>query len=147
MRLLLSNPIKKNVIKKYPNIASGIMYSFVRALLFDMKSLKHKMDKLITNETNNQKLNVLSKNTEKDASELVGVVRDVVKQELSVEDDTAVCLVESVNADGTLNLYVLPDKQNILSIAQIEAFYRKLLQYSYASNSIKQKHNEYVNNK
>lgn len=41
----------------------------------------------------------------------------------------------------------LSNKQNILSIAQIEAFYRKLLQYSYASNSIKQKHNEYVNNK
>lgn len=38
-------------------------------------------------------------------------------------------------------------EDRVLSIAQIEALYQKLLQYSYASDDIIQKHNEYVNNK
>ncbi|SHK98030.1 nuclease-related domain-containing protein [Fibrobacter sp. UWB12] len=38
-------------------------------------------------------------------------------------------------------------EQSRLSIAQIEALYRKLLPYAYASQDIKQKHSDYINKK
>ena len=48
---------------------------------------------------------------QKEAGELIELVRETVGQVLITRDSTAVCEVESVNADGTLNLFVLPDKQ------------------------------------
>ena len=48
------------------------------------------------------------------AKSFVDVIRDAVRQELSDRDSTAVCVVESVNENGTLNLYVLPDRQKIV---------------------------------
>lgn len=49
-----------------------------------------------------------------EAKDFIEVVRDVVRQELSNRDATAICVVESVNSDGTLNLYVLPDRQSVI---------------------------------
>ena len=51
------------------------------------------------------------KNQQKEAGELIELVRETIRQELSAKDSTAICVVESVNTDGTLNLFVLPDKQ------------------------------------
>jgi hypothetical protein len=47
----------------------------------------------------------------KEAADFVSVVYDIVNQKLANRDTTAVAIVESVNTDGTLNLYVLPDTQ------------------------------------
>lgn len=41
----------------------------------------------------------------------------------------------------------ITSEQSKLSIAQIEALYRKLLPYTYASQDIKQKHSDYINKK
>lgn len=49
-----------------------------------------------------------------DAKDFIEIVRDVIRQENNNRDSTVVCAVESVNDDGTLNLYVLPDKQSII---------------------------------
>lgn len=51
------------------------------------------------------------KNQIREAQGFVDVVRDAVRQELLERDSTAIAIVESVNPDGTLNLYVLPDTQ------------------------------------
>ena len=53
-------------------------------------------------------------NNEK-AKDLVDIIRDIVRQELSERDSTAIAIVESVNSDNTLNLYVLPDMQRIVT--------------------------------
>ena len=50
-------------------------------------------------------------NQQKEAGEFIELVRETIRQELSAKDSTAICIVESVNTDGTLNLFVLPDKQ------------------------------------
>lgn len=54
------------------------------------------------------------KNRQKEASGLVELVRETIRQEMSSRDSTAICVVESVNVDGTLNLFVLPDKQTTI---------------------------------
>lgn len=51
----------------------------------------------------------------KNAGGFVDIVRDIARQEIADGDTTAVCTVESVNADGTLNLYVLPDTHNVIT--------------------------------
>lgn len=51
------------------------------------------------------------RNQQKEAGELIELVREIIRQESSTKDSTAICIVESVNANGTLNLFVLPDKQ------------------------------------
>ena len=51
------------------------------------------------------------RNQQKEAGELIELVRETIRQELSAKDSTAICIVESINTDGTLNLFVLPDKQ------------------------------------
>ena len=48
---------------------------------------------------------------QKEAGELIELIRETIRQELSQKDRTVVCMVENVNPDGTLNLFVLPDKQ------------------------------------
>jgi len=56
----------------------------------------------------------MNKNNTGEAKDFVEVVRDVMRQELNNRDSTAICIVESVNGDGTLNLYVLPDRQTVV---------------------------------
>lgn len=53
-------------------------------------------------------------NKTREASDFVNVVRDIVKQEFSTRDSTAVAIIESINQDGTLNLYVLPDMNTVI---------------------------------
>lgn len=53
-------------------------------------------------------------NKSREAGDFVNVVRDIIRQEMSNRDSTAVAIVESVNGDGTLNLYVLPDTQSVI---------------------------------
>lgn len=50
----------------------------------------------------------------KEAADFVSVIDDIVNQKLTNRDTTAVAIVESVNTDGTLNLYVLPDTQTTI---------------------------------
>ena len=50
----------------------------------------------------------------KEAADFVSVIDDIVNQKLANRDTTAVAVVESVNTDGTLNLYVLPDIQTAI---------------------------------
>ena len=52
--------------------------------------------------------------TKKGAHELVDLVRDVFEQKDVEENKTATCEIESVNEDNTLNVYVLPDKINVI---------------------------------
>ena len=54
------------------------------------------------------------KNERKDATDFVDIVRTIIRQELEDRNNTAICIVESVNQDETLNLYVLPDRQNVI---------------------------------
>lgn len=48
----------------------------------------------------------------KNAGDLIDIIREVISQEMANHDTTAVCRVQSVNDDGTLNLFILPDIQN-----------------------------------
>ena len=54
------------------------------------------------------------KNKVREASDFVNVIREVVRQEFSNRDSTVIAIVESINSDGTLNLYVLPDRQSVV---------------------------------
>ena len=49
-----------------------------------------------------------------DAKDFLSVTRDIIEQLIRDRSTDAVCEIESVNEDGTLNVFVLPDKQTIL---------------------------------
>lgn len=49
-----------------------------------------------------------------DAKEFLGITRDVIDQQLKDRSNDAVCEIESVNDDGTLNIYILPDRVNVV---------------------------------
>lgn len=44
----------------------------------------------------------------------VEIAREIANQQMSNKSSDVVCEIESVNADGTLNVYVLPDRVNVL---------------------------------
>jgi len=44
-----------------------------------------------------------------EATDFVNLIRKLIANEFEKRDTTVPCIVDSVNADGTLNLYVLPD--------------------------------------
>ena len=48
-----------------------------------------------------------------DAKDFLSVTRDIIEQQIRDRSTDAVCEIESVNEDGTLNVFVLPDKQTI----------------------------------
>ena len=58
-----------------------------------------------------------------DAQAFVKLVREIVEQQLSERSTDAVAEVESVNTDGTLNLYVLPDRRNVVHSIKNESKY------------------------
>lgn len=58
-----------------------------------------------------------------DAQAFVKLVREIVEQQLSERSTDAVAEVESVNEDGTLNLYVLPDRRNVVHSIKNESKY------------------------
>lgn len=49
-----------------------------------------------------------------DAKDFLSVTRDIIEQQIRDRSTDAVCEIENVNEDGTLNVFVLPDKQTIL---------------------------------
>ena len=49
-----------------------------------------------------------------DAKDFLNVTRDIIEQQIRDRSTDAVCEIESINEDGTLNVFVLPDKQTIL---------------------------------
>lgn len=49
-----------------------------------------------------------------DAKDFLSVTRDIIEQQIRDRSTDAVCEIESVNEDGTLNVFVLPDKQTVL---------------------------------
>ena len=49
-----------------------------------------------------------------DAKNFLGITREIIEQQIRDRSTDAVCEIESVNEDGTLNVFVLPDKQTIL---------------------------------
>lgn len=49
-----------------------------------------------------------------DAKDFLSVTRDIIEQQIRDRSTDAVCEIESVNEDGTLNVFVLPDRQTIL---------------------------------
>ena len=49
-----------------------------------------------------------------DVKDFLSVTRDIIEQQIRDRSTDAVCEIESVNEDGTLNIFVLPDKQTIL---------------------------------
>ena len=48
------------------------------------------------------------------AGSFVKVVREIIGNELETRDKTLVCQIESVNADGTLNIFILPDLNTVI---------------------------------
>lgn len=51
---------------------------------------------------------------DKTASDLVGIIRDIVREELAYKDNTIVCQIASVNTDGTYDLYIVSDMRNVI---------------------------------
>ena len=56
----------------------------------------------------------MNKQKRGEAKDFVEIMRDTIRQVLDDRDSTAICLVESVNPNETLNLFVLPDKQTVI---------------------------------
>lgn len=50
----------------------------------------------------------------KGTDEFVALVRELIREELTKQDNTLPCLIESVNFDGTVNVYLLPDRETII---------------------------------
>lgn len=48
------------------------------------------------------------------ANKLVNLIRELTQEQLESLDQTAFCQVQSVNADGTVNVYILPDTENVI---------------------------------
>ena len=49
-----------------------------------------------------------------DAKNFLGITREIIEQQIRDRSTDAVCEIESVNEDGTLNVFILPDKETIL---------------------------------
>lgn len=48
------------------------------------------------------------------AGNLVGLIREIVREELKRMDKASICRVSSVNVDGTVNLFILPDTSTVI---------------------------------
>jgi hypothetical protein len=55
-----------------------------------------------------------NKNQQHLAGGIVDLIREIISQEVDKRDNTAVCMIESVKSDCTLNVYILPDKQTTI---------------------------------
>ena len=49
------------------------------------------------------------------AEQLVTLIREIIKEEIEKQDTTVPCVVESINVDNTVNLYIMPDMQNVIT--------------------------------
>jgi len=50
-----------------------------------------------------------------DAATFLSLIRSIVQEQLTGMDSTTVCIVERVNNDGTLNIYIPPDMNNFIT--------------------------------
>lgn len=50
----------------------------------------------------------------KAAVEMVGLIRDLIIEELNKRDSTEVCKIATVNSDGTYNILIPPDDRNVI---------------------------------
>ena len=46
------------------------------------------------------------------ANELLNIIKKIVQEKIEEQDQTVFCTVESLNADGSLNIYIIPDFTN-----------------------------------
>ena len=49
------------------------------------------------------------------ANKLVSLIRELTQEQLEALDQTTFCKIQSVNVDGTANVYILPDTDNVIS--------------------------------
>lgn len=52
---------------------------------------------------------------ENNAEQLVSLIRELVREELNKRDSTSIGVVRSTNNDGTVNIYLIPDFNTIIS--------------------------------
>lgn len=50
----------------------------------------------------------------KSADDFVALIRELIRDEINKNDTTLPCLVESVNFDDTVNIYLLPDRETVI---------------------------------
>lgn len=50
----------------------------------------------------------------KSADSFIELIREIIRDETANQDQTVVCIIQSVNLDETLNVYVLPDRSTII---------------------------------
>ena len=50
----------------------------------------------------------------KSAQELINLIRDIVSAEVDKQDSAIVCIVESVNENGSLNIFLPPDRTTVI---------------------------------
>ena len=48
-----------------------------------------------------------------DATQFIQVVNELITNRLTAIDRTTLCIIESVNEDGTVNVYIPPDNSNV----------------------------------
>ena len=51
-------------------------------------------------------------------NQLVNLIREIIKIEISKEDTTCICQVDSINSDGTANIIILPDMETKINNIQ-----------------------------
>lgn len=56
----------------------------------------------------------MSKKNNNSAHSMLNVIQDVVKQELQNKDQVALCQISSPGEDGNYNIYVVPDKTQVI---------------------------------
>lgn len=85
---------------------------------------------------------------DKTAGDLVNIIRDIVREELSHMDNTIVCQVASVNNDGTYDLYIVSDIKNIIhGISSISSAQLKVGDYVNVYKVKNQLNNSFILNK
>lgn len=57
------------------------------------------------------------------ASDLVSIIKEIVDQKIQNLDQTSLGIVDSVNEDGTVNVFILPDMNKLISGIHNESKY------------------------
>lgn len=48
------------------------------------------------------------------ANQMVDLIREIIREEIKKQDSSELCIVDSVNTDGTLNVKLLTDDEGLL---------------------------------
>ena len=46
------------------------------------------------------------------ANDFINIIKQLIQNEINDQDQTVFCTIESVNTDGSLNIYIVPDFTN-----------------------------------